>query len=70
MGVGRRILSYLEELALEAGLAQMSVESTLNAAPFYRVSGFVGEMVGKYESPRGISLDCIQMEKSLPNTAG
>lgn len=70
IGVGRRILLCLEQLALEAGLAEMSLESTLNATPFYRAGGFVGETIGKYESPRGISLDCMQMKKSLLNTAG
>lgn len=70
IGVGRRILLYLEQLALEARLARMSVESTLNAAPFYRACGFVGETIGRYESPRGISLDCMEMKKSLRNTAG
>ena len=69
-GVGKRILSYLEKLALEAGLAHVSLESTLNAAPFYRACGFAGETAAKYESPRGISLDCIPMRKSLRNIAG
>ncbi|MCP4262533.1 MAG: GNAT family N-acetyltransferase [Planctomycetes bacterium] len=69
-GLGRRILSYLEKLAHEAGLAQVSLESTLNAAAFYRACGFVGQTTAKYESPRGISLDCIPMKKSLCNIAG
>ena len=65
MGVGRMILSYLEKLAVEAGLASISLESSLNAAEFYRACGFVGERTAKYESPRGISLDCIPMTKRL-----
>lgn len=64
-GIGRQVLSHLEKLALDAGLAQLSLDSTLNAAPFYRGCGFVGDSVAKYESPRGISLDCIPMIKSL-----
>lgn len=64
-GVGRQILSYLEKLAMEAGLTEVTLESTLNAAPFYRACGFVGKTVSKYNSPRGISLDCIPMKKSL-----
>ena len=69
-GVGRRILFYLEELAHEAGLAHVSLESTLNAASFYRACGYVGQTAAKYESPRGISLDCIPMKKSLRGIAG
>jgi GNAT superfamily N-acetyltransferase len=69
-GLGRRIVTYLEKLALEAGLAHLSLESTLNAAPFYRACGFVGETAGKYESPRGISLDCIPMKKALRHVTG
>jgi len=68
-GVGRRILTYLESLALEAGLAHLSLESTLNAAPFYRACGFAGETTAKYKSPRGISLNCIPMKKSLRDSA-
>jgi GNAT superfamily N-acetyltransferase len=65
-GIGRRIVSYLEDLAIEAGLSLLHLDSTLNAASFYRACGFVGETVCKYESPRGLSLDCIPMKKSLP----
>jgi GNAT superfamily N-acetyltransferase len=69
-GVGRQILSYLEKLAHEAGLVHVNLESTLNAAAFYRACGFVGQTTARYESPRGISLDCIPMKKSLHNIAG
>jgi GNAT superfamily N-acetyltransferase len=65
-GIGKLIVGFLENLALEAGLTELTLDSTLNAAPFYRQCGFVGETVGKYESPRGISLDCIPMTKQLP----
>ena len=64
-GIGRQVLLHLEKLAFDAGLTQLSLDSTLNAAPFYRECGFVGDSVTQYESPRGISLDCIPMVKSL-----
>ncbi len=64
-GVGRQIMSYLERLALEAGLSQVHLESTLNAAPFYRACGFNGEAVSRYQSPRGVSLECVPMKKCL-----
>ena len=67
-GIGRQIMLYLEKLALDAGLTQLNLESTLNAAEFYRAQGFVGDAVGKYVSPRGFSLDCIPMTKNLLKT--
>lgn len=67
-GIGRQIMLYLEKLALDAGLTQLSLESTLNAVKFYRAQGFVGDSVAKYVSPRGFSLDCIPMTKNLLKT--
>jgi len=64
-GVGRAMMAFLEARAREAGLAQLSLDSTLNAAPFYRSVGFSGEAVSVYSSPRGIHLPCIPMIKPL-----
>ena len=64
-GIGRQVLLHLEGHAIRAGLTQLSLESTLNAAPFYRACGFVGDMIDKYKSPRGIVLDCVPMTKRL-----
>ncbi len=64
-GIGRQIMLYLEKLALDAGLTQLSLESTLNAVKFYRAQGFVGDLVAKYVSPRGFLLDCIPMTKKF-----
>ena len=66
--IGRQIVLYLEKLALDAGLTQLNLESTLNAVTFYRAQGFVGDSIAKYVSPRGFSLDCIPMIKSLLKT--
>jgi GNAT superfamily N-acetyltransferase len=64
-GVGKKIMSHLESLARQHGLTELHLESTLNAAPFYRSCGFRGEQVAVYNSPRGISLACIPMDKRL-----
>ena len=64
-GIGRQIMSYLEDIGRAAGLTQLTLDSTLNAAPFYRSCGFVGETIGVFQSPRGIALDCIPMTKAL-----
>jgi len=60
-GVGKRIIARLVDLGRSAGLTELRLDATLNAAPFYRCCGFVGDAVGVYRSPRGISLDCIPM---------
>ncbi len=66
-GAAKSMLVFLEELALDNDLKLLQLESTLNAASFYRACGFVGDEVSTYHSPRGISLDCIPMRKLLKN---
>jgi GNAT superfamily N-acetyltransferase len=64
-GIGRQIVSFLEGVARTAGLTELTLDSTLNAAAFYRSCGFVGDTAAKYRSPRGVTLDCIPMTKRL-----
>jgi len=64
-GWGRRMLRHLEQLARSAGLAELHLDSTLNAAPFYRAHGYRGDEVSTYRSPRGVTLACVPMTKSL-----
>jgi len=64
-GLGQQMLAFLEQLAREAGIAEVHLQSTLNAAPFYRRAGFVGDAIAPYHSPRGFSLDSIPMRKQL-----
>lgn len=64
-GIGRRMLEYLEALARESGLVDLRLDATLNAAPFYREHGWVGDSVSTYRSPRGLELACIPMTKRL-----
>jgi len=67
-GIGKKMVSFLEKIALNHGLETLTLDSTLNAASFYRACGFNGHEVGTYNSPRGISLDCIPMAKIIsPN---
>ena len=64
-GAARKMLTFLETLAKDHGLELLKLESTLNAASFYRSCGFVGEKYATYCSPQGVRLDCIPMEKQL-----
>ena len=63
-------MAYIESLAIQHGLRKLTLDSTLNAAAFYRSCGFVGDSIGVYNSPRGIALDCIPMEKELSPDSG
>lgn len=64
-GVGRRMINHLEQLARQAGLSRLILDSTLNAADFYRRCGFVGERIAQYSSPRGLTLACVPMTKHV-----
>jgi N-acetylglutamate synthase-like GNAT family acetyltransferase len=64
-GAARQMMHYLEQQAVRAGLEHIYLNSTLNAAPFYRKCGFKGGMVSVYHSPQGLALDCIPMRKAL-----
>ncbi|WP_114239773.1 GNAT family N-acetyltransferase [Dyella sp. C9] len=64
-GVGRALVAHLECLAKAAGLYSLQLESTLNAAPFYRSLGFEGDGQSIYESSLGVSLPCVPMTKRL-----
>lgn len=64
-GVGKRMMQHLETLARAASLAEVRLDASLNAAPFYRSLGFSGDEVSLYHSPRGFSLPCIPMVKII-----
>lgn len=64
-GVGRAIVTYLETLARLNGLRRLKLDSTLNAAPFYRSLGFRGTQIAQYDTQRGLKLECIPMEKEM-----
>ena len=67
-GIGKQIILFLEDAGRAAGLKALTLDATLNAAPFYRRCGFIGEAVGVYVSPRGIALDCVPMTKVLSSS--
>ncbi|MBV8047127.1 MAG: GNAT family N-acetyltransferase [Paludibacterium sp.] len=64
-GYARAMMAFLEERARTLGLETLRLDATLNAAPFYRRLGFIGDSQGRYDSPRGFSLPCIPMSKTL-----
>ncbi|MGI1945672.1 GNAT family N-acetyltransferase [Shewanella glacialipiscicola] len=68
IGIGKALLQFIETMAFNQGIAQLRLESTLNAVDFYRHCGFGGEGLEEdsiYCSPRGIALECMVMYKNL-----
>ena len=64
-GYGKTMLDHLEKLARELAIEEVVLDSTLNAASFYRACGYVGEEQAVYHSPSGLALACIPMVKRL-----
>jgi GNAT superfamily N-acetyltransferase len=64
-GIGAAIMRQLEQIARANGLRRLVLDATLNAVEFYRSMGFEGHARGTYASPRGLSLACIPMTKTL-----
>ncbi len=67
-GIKKQMVSFLEDIARDAGLTKLTLDSTLNAAEFYRRYAFAGDALGTYESPRGITLDRIRMARVLSSS--
>jgi GNAT superfamily N-acetyltransferase len=64
-GIGAGMVAHLETLARAQGCTKLRLDSTLNAAPFYRTLGFEGDEIAQYRSPRGLTMDCVPMTKRL-----
>ena len=64
-GVGKQMMLFLENVALLNNIQTIYLDSTLNAAPFYRSLGYVGDAIIQYNNPRGFVMDCVAMTKEL-----
>ncbi|OIN53443.1 GNAT family N-acetyltransferase [Pseudomonas costantinii] len=64
-GYGKAMLDHLENVARELAIEEVVLDATLNAASFYRASGYVGDEQAVYHSPSGLELACIPMKKRL-----
>lgn len=66
LGIGKRLLAALEQLARQRGMARLHLSASLNAVPFYQAAGFTALREEAYAHPSGISLASVAMEKALP----
>lgn len=62
-GIGRQLLRALEDTAHQAGLRQLRLAATLNAAEFYRAAGFTIVQPDTYRHPNCLELACLRMRK-------
>lgn len=69
-GVGRALFQELERLARTRGLRGLTVEASLNSAPFYAAMGCVRRATDHHELAPGVHLECVVMDKRLAATAG
>lgn len=63
LGIGKRLLAALEDVARERGISSLRLSASLNAEPFYRAAGFVALREDLYVHPSGIKLACVAMAK-------
>lgn len=64
-GVGRAILIRLEELARDAGLTELSMDSSINGVPFYEANGFISIEPAEHVLSSGARMACVRMRKTL-----
>lgn len=64
-GIAQAMVAHLEQIALNAGLDEIHLDATLNAAAFYRRCGYAGDEQALYQSPFGLQLACVPMRKRL-----
>jgi putative acetyltransferase len=65
LGIGKRLLAALEQLARQRGMVRLHLSASLNAVPFYAAAGFSALREEAYAHPSGISLASMAMEKAL-----
>ncbi|PKB20963.1 GNAT family N-acetyltransferase [Janthinobacterium sp. 64] len=65
LGIGKRLLAALEQLARGRSIARLHLSASLNAVPFYAAAGFTALREETYAHPSGISLASVAMEKVL-----
>lgn len=64
-GVGRRLMTTIEESAREANITRLEVTAAINALPFYRAVGFSLIEHGTSRTREGVEMPCGRMAKEL-----
>ncbi len=64
-GVGQAVVTRLESIARAAGITNLSVNASLNAAGFYESLGFTGHITVDVSAPDAPRIPGIEMTKDL-----
>lgn len=64
-GVGRKILQTLENIALNQGCVELSLDSSLNAKDFYEKNGYTVIEKSIHMLSAGVTIECYKMKKKL-----
>jgi N-acetylglutamate synthase-like GNAT family acetyltransferase len=64
-GIGLSLLQKLEERARALGLKELRLNASLNAVPFYKRAGYVGQAESKYRLSTGLEIACVPMLKAI-----
>ena len=64
-GIGLKILSVLEQLAINNNISCLYLDATINAEYFYKAAGFHSIKRSKYKHVSGVHFDCVRMTKNL-----
>lgn len=65
LGIGRQLLSSMEEKAREAGAERLALNASLPARLFYERTGYREVGQRRWESPGGGSVLIVRMEKAI-----
>lgn len=65
-GAGSALLREMEKRAAREGLAELTVQATLNARDFYARRGYAFVADAEHVLPDGTRLACVRMRKALP----
>lgn len=69
-GIGRALLSSLEDSAREGGVATVQLSATLNAVVFYERAGYMQCGAAAHRLPTGVELPCVRMTKQVSRGGG
>ena len=64
-GVGSALVREIEKIACNHGLANLQMDSSVSAEPFYRALGYAVSERGEHVLHSGQRMACVKMEKSL-----
>ncbi|MEM6987305.1 MAG: GNAT family N-acetyltransferase [Pseudomonadota bacterium] len=64
-GVGRLLVDHILTVAADLGLAQLNLDASVNAVPFYASCGFSIVSQGVHTLASGVEMDCVRMARPI-----